>query len=76
MAMELLRPSESVAVMLLTITEAALWQQEAIDQMRPMNDAIDLAGTAHGSWLTLALSLFLAVQIFSARELVTLNLNG
>lgn len=60
----------------LTMTLAALWQQEAIDQISPMKEATDLAGTAAGLLSTSARSLLLATHIFSAREIATLNLTG
>lgn len=67
------RPSDRVAVIARTITLAALWQHEAIDQMRPITDATSLAGTANGSRLTAALRALMAILSLAARDCVTLN---
>ena len=53
---------------------AALWQHEAIDQIRPMKDAMVLAGTAFGLSETAFLSSAIALRILAALDLVTLNL--
>ena len=53
-------PTESVSVMALTITLAALWQHVAMDQMRPTNEATSLAGTFLLLWSTAAWSFFIA----------------
>ena len=76
MSMHDFRPSDKVAVMLLTMILAALWQHAAMDHISPMNEATDFAGTASQLRSTSARSLRLAAHTFASLDLVTLNLNA
>lgn len=59
--------------MALTMMLATRWQQVAIDQTSPMNEATSLAGTARWLKATTALRLTMLSRIFFSLEDVTLK---
>ena len=63
------------ATMDLSMSLAALWQQVEIDQIKPITDATNLAGTAEGSRSADDCSFRIAALIFFALDLETRKVN-
>ena len=64
---------DRTAMISLVITLAALWQDEEIDHIRPMTDAIYLADTFVGHLIAARMRLSMASFSFAARRDDTLN---